>query len=238
MNIQFLLYLLLATVLLLSYAALYLLFKIQKQKKILDGSNIHGSSEIIEKAQKQANAIVEKAVASAKNILFETEYVKQDMAKEMQDSLSKVAEESVKLVQGRSTESEKEFRSVVDEIKAEFANQASAKLSAIEKVAVDETNDFKETLRRETVGSQAYVGKKIGEDFQAVQGELLEYKKAKLAEIDNNISAITKQVVEEALGASITLPLHEDLIIKSLENAKKTGMFSNLETKKEGGAEA
>lgn len=224
-------YILLALILLLTYCVLYLLYRIQKQNKILNQpqENYGTSLEIIENAQKQANSIVEKAVDSAKHILFETEYVKQDMTREMQDSLNKVAEESVKLVQGRSEESEKEFRTVVDEIKAEFAKQASLKLAAIQKVAEDETNDFREILRRETIDSQSYIGKKIGEDYSAVQDELNAYKAMKMAEIDKNINAIAQQVVEETLGASLSLPLHEDLVLKSLENAKKTGIFRTLE---------
>src|SRR4051812_1173655 len=135
MNTQILVFILLGVGLLLGYLVLYLLRKVRKQNRLLNQpqENYGTSLEIIEQAQKQANTIVEKAVDSAKHILFETEYVKQDITKEMQDSLSKVAEESVKLVQGRSAESEKEFRTVVDEIKVEFAKQAAAKLSEIEK---------------------------------------------------------------------------------------------------------
>lgn len=228
---QYLLYILLALILFLFYGVLYLLHKVGKQNKLVNApqEDYENTLEIIRGAQKQANAIVEKAVESAKKILFETEYVKQDITKEMQDSLTRVAQETVKLVQGMSTESEKEFKIVVDEIKAEFTREATLKLSAIEKVAHDETEDFKEILRRETIGSQLFIGKKIGEDFDSVQKEIFEYKKVKIAEIDANISEIIKQVVKEVLGASITLPIHEDLALASLEKAKKTGIFKNLE---------
>ncbi len=233
MNTEYLIYILLALLVGLSYLVLYLIHKVSRQNRILNRpqENYGSSLEIIEGAQKQANAIVEKAVESAKHILFETEYVKQDMAREMQDSLEKVAQEAVKLVQGRSVESEKEFRIVVDEIKADFAKQAGERLAAIEKVTEEEITDFREILRQETIDSQTFIGKKIGQDFEKVQSDLTEYKKIKLLEIDNNIQAITKQVVEEMLGASITLPVHEELIKVSLENAKKTGLFKQLEEK-------
>lgn len=235
MNTTVLILILLGIILLLSYGILYLFHKIQKQDKLLNQpqENYGNSLELIEQAQKQANAIVEKAVESAKHILFETEYVKQDITKEMQDSLQKVAEESVKLVQGRSTESEKEFRAVVEEIKQEFAKAAEQKLQNIEQVTLTETNDFKEILRQETIKSQSIIGKKIGEDFDAVSAELSEYKKQRMAEIDKNIQAITKQVIEETLGQSITLPIHQDLVLASLENAKKVGLFKSLEQKKQ-----
>lgn len=235
MNTQIIFYLLGIVILALCFVVAFLANRIQKQNKILNSpqENYGNSLELVEQAQKQANAIVEKAVESAKHILFETEYVKQDITREMQDSLQKVAEESVKMVQGRSLESEKEFRTVVDEIKSEFAKAAESKLSAIAQVALDETNDFKEMLRRETVSSQAIIGKKIGDDFDNVQAELSEYKKQRMAEIDKSISAITKQVVEETLGKSITLPLQQDLILASLENAKKIGLFKTLEQRAE-----
>lgn len=231
MNTQLLPYILLAIILVLAYVVVYLYYKIQKQNRILSQpqENYGNTLEIIESAQKQANAIVEKAVESAKHILFETEYVKQDITKEMQDSLQKVAEETIKMVQGRSTESEKEFRTVVDEIKTEFAKEAAKKLEGIEEVTLSETNDFKEILRAETIKSQSIIGKKIGEDFDAVQAELVEYKKQRMAEIDKNINSITKQVVEETLGQSITLPIQQDLVLASLENAKKVGLFKQLE---------
>lgn len=231
MDLQNLLYILLGFILLLCYGVLYLAYKISKQNKIINKpqENYGDSLEIIESAQKQANAIVEKAVESAKHILFETEYVKQDITREMQDSLSKVAEETIKMVQGRSAESDKEFRTIVDEIKQEFAKEASQKLSAIEKIATDETNDFKEILRRETVSSQAIIGKKIGEDFTQVQAEIEEYKKLRFGEVDHNIDGIVKQVVKDVLGQSITLPVQEQLVENSLENAKKVGLFKNLE---------
>jgi cellulose synthase/poly-beta-1,6-N-acetylglucosamine synthase-like glycosyltransferase len=235
MNIQFLLYIFLGIILLLTYALSYLVYKIQKQNKLLNKpQEEYGNTlEIIEQAQKQANSIVERAVESAKHILFETEYIKQDITKEMQDSLQKVAEETVKMVQGRSTESEKEFRAVVDEIKADFAKEAEKKLSAIEQVTLQETSDFKEVLREETIKSQIIIGKKIGEDFNSVQNELIEYKKQKLSEIDKNIQIITKQVVEEVLGKSIPLPIQQELVISSLEKAKKTGLFRAIEEKNE-----
>ena len=235
MNIQFLLYILLGIILILTYTLAYLVYKIQKQNRILNKPQEEYSNtlEIIEQAQKQANSIVERAVESAKHILFETEYIKQDITKEMQDSLQKVAEETVKMVQGRSAESEKEFRTIVDEIKTDFAKEAEKKLSAIEQVTLQETSDFKDVLREETIKSQIIIGKKIGEDFNSVQNELVEYKKQKLSEIDKNIQVITKQVVEEVLGKSIPLPIQQELVISSLEKAKKTGLFRAIEEKHE-----
>lgn len=235
MNIEILLYICLGIILLLCYGVLFAAYKISKQNKIINKprDDYGASLEIIESAQKQANAIVEKAVDSAKHILFETEYVKQDITKEMQDSLSKVAEETIKMVQGRSSESEKEFRTVVDEIKRDFAAEASKKLNAIEQIARDETDDFKDILRRETVSSQAIIGKKIGDDFNEVQKEIDAYKRVKFAEIDHNIQVIVKQVVKDVLGSSLNIPIHEELVIKSLDEAKKTGIFRNMEEKKE-----
>lgn len=223
-------FVLLGVILLLSYVVLYLIYIKSRGVSPLKPQEFRGDSlEIIQQAQKQANEIVQKAVESTKHILFETEYVKQDITREMQDSLTKVAEESVKLVQGRSVESEKAFRDVVDEIKAEFAKEAEKKLTAIQSIAQEEADEFKSMLLRETVGSQQFIGKKIGSDFQDVQSQIAEYKKEKMAEVDKQINSIIKEVVKETLGQSITILLHEDLVLASLENAKKGGLFRALE---------
>lgn len=230
MNMQYLPYIFLGIIVLLSYAVLFLIYKNRKGKNSFGSQDFYGDSlEIIASAQKQANEIVEKAVESTKHILFETEYVKQDITHEMQNSLSRVAEESVKLVQGRSVESEKAFRDVVDEIKAEFEKVAEKRLSSIEQIVESETNDFKQLLIKETIGSQQFIGKKIGSDFQDVQAQIAEYKRGKMVEVDKNINSIIKEVVRETLGASITIPVHEELVLASLENAKKGGLFRELE---------
>ena len=231
MNLQLLLYFLLFVVLCLAYGVLYLVRKISLQNKILNKpqNDYDNSLELIQQAQKQANAIVERAVESAKHILFETEYIKHDITKEMQDSLQKVADETIKMVQGRSVESEKEFRTIVDEIKADFVKGASDKLDAIGKVAQEETEDFKDILRRETLGAQEVIGRKINEDFETVRKEIAEYKKTKINEIEKNINAILRQVIIDAVGTGITLQTQEDLIMQSLEEAKKTGFFKTLE---------
>lgn len=231
MNLQILLYILLAFVLVLIYGFLFLLYKLAQIKRPVTSDQEYTQSlTFIEDAQKQANSIVEKAVESAKHILFETEYLKQDITKEMQDSLSKVAEETIKMVQGRSAESEKEFRVVVDEIKQEFAKEATEKLAGMQKIAIDETTDFKEMLMRETVGSQVFIGNKIYEDFGMVKDQIEAYRQDQMKEVEKQINGIIKKVIEDVMGASITLPIHEDLVLKSLENAKKTGFFKPLET--------
>lgn len=231
MNLQLLLYLLLLCILGLSYALLYLLRKVSTQRKILDKpQEDYGESLVlVQEAQKQANAIVERAVESAKHILFETEYVKHDITKEMQDSLQRVADETIKMVQGRSTESEQEFRAVVSEIKSDFEKVAAQKLDIIGKVTEEETNDFKEILRRETLGAQEIISRKINTDFELVSEELKQYRKTKLEQIDRNIHNIIKQVIIDALGKNTTLSVQEDLVIQSLEEAKKTGFFKTLE---------
>lgn len=233
MNLQILLYLFLIIILFLSYGVLYLIRKISLQNQVLNKpqDDYVDTLELVQQAQKQANAIVERAVESAKHILFETEYVKHDITREMQDSLQKVADETIKMVQGRSDESEKEFRTVVDEIKSDFVKEATEKLTAIGKITEDETNDFKEILRKETVGAQTFIGNKINQDFESVRAELAEYKKARLEEIEKNIQAILKQVIIDSIGNSLNIQIHEDLVLESLDKAKKTGFFKTLEEK-------
>lgn len=229
---QYLLYILIIICLALLLALSFALSKLRKQqgeKPEIPEEDYKNSLGVIEDAQKQANAIVEKAVESAKNILFETEYVKQDISKEIQDSLQKVADETLKMVQGRSTESEEEFRTVINDIKSEFSKEASSKLEAIQKIAIDETEDFKQMLRRETIGSQMFVGEKINQDFQAALSELNDYKKIRMQEIDLDIQEIVRNVVKDVLETTMTLPIQEQLVVDALEKAKKEEVFKDLE---------
>lgn len=227
---QYLLYILIILCLGLLFGLSLALSKLKTQKKEEETPVPQVNSlGVIEDAQKQANAIVEKAVESAKNILFETEYVKQDIAKQIQDSLQRVADETINMVQGRSTESEEEFKSIVNDIKTEFSKEASQKLEAIQKIAVDETEDFKKMLMAETVGSQAFVGQKINQDFAQALKEIDEYKATRIKEVDTQIQDIVRNVVKDVLEVTVTLPIQEELVLEALEKAKKEEIFKDIE---------
>ena len=68
-------------------------------------------------------------------------------------------------------------------------------------------------------------------DFQTsmlpgLQKELDEYKAAKMKETDQMTQRIVQRVSQEVLNKSISLEDHQQILIDSLEKAKREGIFN------------
>ena len=61
--------------------------------------------------------------------------------------------------------------------------------------------------------------------YKGYEAEVSEYKKGILSQIDKLGVDIIKQVSLKVLGKSLSKKEQEDLVIKSLEEAKKLGFF-------------
>jgi hypothetical protein len=58
-----------------------------------------------------------------------------------------------------------------------------------------------------------------------LEKELSEYKKTRLQQIDTTVSQIIQKASQEIINKSISLDDHKELVLKSLEIAKKEGVF-------------
>ena len=88
-----------------------------------------------------------------------------------------------------------------------------------------EVKNFKESMEDLTSSSEKLVQKKIDSDYFHVKKEIQNYKKNALQKIDQGIYAILERISNLVLGKALSLSEHEDLIEKSLEKAKKEGVF-------------
>lgn len=92
--------------------------------------------------------------------------------------------------------------------------------------AIDrEIGELKTSLEKETFAGEAEVKEKISQDYLKLEAELEAYKAKKFEEIEGIALKIAKDAVYKFLGNSISLEQHRDLIVKSLEEAKKANVF-------------
>mgnify|MGYP001579381323 CR=1 FL=1 len=102
----------------------------------------------------------------------------------------------------------------------------SAKMdSALAEVATNEIDSFKKALQTGTVGVQKLVGEKVASRYDEVTAEIESYKKSQLASVDEKIITILQTVAQKVFAKSIPVEQHVELVLKSLEEAKRDGMF-------------
>ncbi|MEK7498154.1 MAG: hypothetical protein AAB656_04535 [Patescibacteria group bacterium] len=86
---------------------------------------------------------------------------------------------------------------------------------AIEAVALVQIKEMAASIKDYTLTSMA-----------KVDAEVEAYKKSRMAKIDEEVKTRVLEISKQILGDTIDLKTHEELVIKALENAKRSGVLS------------
>jgi cell division septum initiation protein DivIVA len=183
------------------------------------------SEKIIDEARKQANLIVEEAAQKAKHLVLDAEYVRSDLAHDIESSIKTVGTSAVELFIKDSKEIDEQYKEVFSQIKKEYSQHTQEALAALQKLAVSELDSFSKNLKKETLNSQVFIGARINEEFETKQKEIEAYKSQRLKLVDQTINEIIAKVAEEVLGKAIPIDEHEALVLEALEKAKKEEVF-------------
>lgn len=107
-----------------------------------------------------------------------------------------------------------------------YRDKLSSKMeAALDKVANREINDFKNALESETINIEKAVGQKIAARYDEVKQEIEDYKAKQIAGVDAKINQAITTLLPKILSRAIDPKEHQDLVIKSLEEARKNGLF-------------
>lgn len=187
------------------------------------------SSRIKEDANLKADEVVRKAIDRAERIILDAEIVKTDFLKKVEENLERVGEQGVRELKMDSEGFDNKYKELFEGMRAEYLKHANSTLASVEKIADEELEDFRKALKSETVESKDLINKKVSEEFEKTNLEIQEYKKSQIDNIDKEISTLVLKISKEVLGKTLTSSEHEKIIIDSLEDAKKNGLFAKLQ---------
>jgi len=193
----------------------------QKQQERVN----HDAHIILELAQKKANGMIEEATLAAKHLIIDAEYVRNDLAKHIEQSIETVGTSAVELFKKDSKDIDEQYKHVFAQLKKEYTQQTQEALTSLQKLAVAELDTFSKNLKKETLNSQVFIGARINEEFETKQKEIESYKSQRMKQVDQTINALIAKVAEEVLGKVIPIDEHEQLVLEALENAKKEEVF-------------
>jgi len=226
----------------LIFVVFYLLSLRNKEKEIdlrekkIDGdyNQVVGQSmtqqhQIVQGAVEQSNQIMQIATHQANQILAGTQYLSQTTKATLDSSLQRMVVDVQNAGSNSKITLDQALQKIVVDVHQEAFDagkdvnasyQASLKqlttnsLSGFQNVASElelelqkQIKDFRQTL------------------LTNLEKEVEVYKAAKIKRIDLASVGLVQKVAQEVLNKSLTLEDHENLVIKSLEKAKKEGIF-------------
>ena len=107
------------------------------------------------------------------------------------------------------------------QLKDQDINLFSTITKTIEKDVAQEMQTFRAVLEKETVSSQKIIETKLQEQYATVGKEVQEYKIQQMTKVDNHIIELVQKTTTLALGKSLSIENHQELVLEALEEAKK-----------------
>ncbi len=233
------------TYVLIFFFVLYYIYNFRKKEKEVEKKeeiNDRGYNQIIQDALEKERKILEQAMTQGQQILEVTT----NQANQLIAGAQFISKNSIETLNQTIQKMEIEMQNIGSNSKI-TVNQAMQKIAVdLQKEALETSTDFiknyDEALKQAVThslqdfqiiskGLEVNMQKQIN-DFNQILltnlvKELDEYKKIRLKEAEQTITVVIQRASQEILGKLITLNDHQNLMIESLEKAKKEGIFND-----------
>ena len=185
------------------------------QKKI--SFNLQVANEELKNAPQiraRAEKILEDAKAKSQEIINQAVSLNSQSTQSLNQALEKATNEQIMA-----------YKQALENGKGESVKTLNNISKDIQNAALEEVQAFKNNLQQEVAKSQLEVQKRLEADFKSVDVQVEEYKKKRLAQIEGELNQILAKVTEDLLGKSLRISDHQELVMKSLQEAKQKNVF-------------
>jgi hypothetical protein len=203
--------------------------KIDADYKAVVDNTLAQERHIIENAVNQSNQMMQIATHQANQILAGTQYISQTSKATLDNALQGMMTDVSNTGSSSKISLEQALQKIVIDVHKEafdtgreFTNSYSSSLKQITTLSLSGFQNITNELELEL---QQQI-KDFRQNLLAnLEKEVESYKQQKIRRIDQASHVIVQQVAQEVLNKSLSLDDHQNLVIQSLEKAKKEGIF-------------
>ncbi len=182
-----------------------------KEEKSKIGEDAQRQAEsLIEQARRQSASILGESQQKAANIIKEAGVISQEARQKMITEMSRVTQGYAKSYQELLTEVKNEALAIVNNISQSIKGESAKEIEMM-----------KQALTGEIVKAQEITRKAITESIAKIEEEVKVNKQERIKKVDTAIFDIIREASQKVIGRSFNPQEHEDLVIKSLDEAKK-----------------
>jgi vacuolar-type H+-ATPase subunit H len=184
------------------------------------------ATRVVDDARRRAMKIVADATTRAQTSLAAVEKLSVESKNMVSTELNNLVKNQADTLRSASQDLVKFYKDTLTKQKAESTHVLEEATHSIEEELKHEVDEFKEVLRKETVGTQKEVEAKIQAEYTKIEKELTAYKTRQLQMIDETIYDILHDVSKRVFGEALSMEDHQELVIKALVEAKENNVFS------------
>jgi hypothetical protein len=211
-----------ATILILALCLITVVIYLSRTTKSLHAQK---DADISDQTRAKAVKIIDDANNKALDIVSKVTLSTDAASENFKENLSRTSSTQIKEFEKATSDFTVLYSQILQDLKTKNIEVFQNASKDIEINTMEEIKNFKESMQKLTSSSQKEVKKKIDTDYETSRKEIEDYKKEELRKIDSGIYELLEKITKEVLGKALSLSEHEDLIEKSLEKAKKEGVF-------------
>ena len=177
--------------------------RVEKKENAIDSDYHHVVDEALSKERK----IIEDATSEADQIIKQSQFLNQSSKQEIDNAIKAVVAEIQKEGGAIANDFTKEYSISLKSLSGESLKEFQNIMNQLQADLKKQNKNFQDTLIPE------------------IEKEIEEYKKTRMQEIDKTVNEIVQKAAQEILNKSMSLSDHQNVVIQSLEKAKKEGVF-------------
>lgn len=227
----FILILLIASVLGLSVAILFIinlythmLKKIEstEQEKILLHSGITQKAEaILSEAHANNLSIISNANKKAQEIISQANTSSANSSEILTQKLNQLVVLQEQTLQKVSGDFVKAYHQSLIDIGQNNIDQLKTVSKTIESEAEKEIGTFSKAVEKETIDMEQAIKEKVEAEYQKIHSEIQAYKETEMKKIEASVYPLLQRVTELTLGKALSIEDQSSLVLKALEEAKQ-----------------
>lgn len=203
--------------------------KIEGDYNNVVGQVVTQQHQIVQGAVDQSNQIMQIATHQANQILAGTQYLSQTTKATLDASLQRMVVDVQNAGSNSKITLDQALQKIVVDVHREAFDTGKEVNSSYQESLKHLTTNSLTGFQNVTNELELELQKQI-KDFRQtllvnLEKEVETYMVAKIRRIDQASVGLVQKVAQEVLNKSLTLEDHENLVIKSLEKAKKEGVF-------------
>lgn len=185
-----------------------------------------GYKKLLKTANKHAKNVLTQTTIEAANIITGARATNEKLEENLDHVLQGIAQKDIQTLKDTTTNQEKNYQAHLQEIDTKVEELTNDIIENTKKTYDEKLDKFTKDLLLGGLSTQETVDKKTAELLNAAQIEIEEYKKSQFGKIDSDAQKILEKVYKDVLRVTIPESLHKELILKSLEDAKRDGIFN------------
>ena len=187
---------------------------LREEKSQIESNAKAHADEIIAKANNEASEIIKTAHSEATRKVLEAGKIGAEVQQKVLADMEKVAKDYAA-----------NYQKILEQAKSESLSLISSMSGDVKQAASQEIEMMRKALQEEVAKTQEATKTAISGAYAKIEKEIEAYKQARITKINESVFEILQQVALRVIGKSLTQSDHGELVIKSLEEAKKENVL-------------